>query len=129
MKIAIFENEFDTLEMAFKYLNKKYFNNTLIFENYPRSQSFTNLNELSEYILVIIDIDLSSQSNEDGFGLIRKIESTLSKVPKILILTGQELSENYNIENGLTQKYPVLEKPVNYQKIKKEFDKLNITLK
>lgn len=126
MKIAIFENEYDTLEMAFKYANKKYYNNKLVFENYPRSQDFKDLKKLEEYELVIIDIDLSSMSVLDGFGLIKKIEQTLEKKPKILILTGQALSVDYHTENLLTEKYPILEKSVNFNKIKKEFDKLNI---
>lgn len=126
MKIAIFENEYDTLEMAFKYANKKHFNNRLIFENYPRSQDFEDLNKLTDYKLIIIDIDLSSMSDLDGFGLIKKIEQTLEEKPKILILTGQALNDDYHVENQLMEKYPVLEKSINFNKIKNEFDKLGL---
>lgn len=126
MKIAIFENEYDTIEIAFKYLNKKYFNFSLKIENYPSSDSFTEIKKLQDYELIIIDLDLSSQSSLDGFGLIKKIERTLEEPYKILILTGQALSDNYNIENGLLKKYPVLEKPINYNKLNVEFEKLGI---
>lgn len=126
MKIAIFENEYDTLEIAFKYLNKKYFNQSLKLENYPSSDSFSDLKKLQDFSLIIIDIDLSSQSTLDGFGLIKKIEKTLEEPYKILILTGQALSENYDIENGLSKKYPVLEKPINYNKLNTQFEKLGI---
>lgn len=126
MEIAIFENEFDTLEVAFKYLNKKFYDKKLKFINFPRSQSIEEFSDIENYSLVIIDIDLSAQSELDGFGLIRKIESEIKNIPKILILTGQELDENYVEENNLSRKYPILEKPVNYKKIKLEFDKLNI---
>jgi DNA-binding response OmpR family regulator len=126
MKIAIFENEYDTLEMAFNYANKKYYSNKLIYEIFPRSQDFNDLSLISNYGLIIIDIDLSAMSILDGFGLIKKIESTLQETPKILIMTGQALGPNYHLENGLKYKYPVLVKSVNYNKIKKEFDKLNI---
>lgn len=126
MKIAIFENEYDTVEIAFKYLNKKYFNMSLQLENYPSSDSFSDLKKLQDYTLIIIDIDLSSQSTLDGFGLIKKIERALVEPYKILILTGQALSENYEIENGLVKKYPVLEKPINYNKLNVQFDKLGI---
>ena len=126
MKIAIFENEYDTVEMAFKYLNKKYYNSSLIFENYPRSDSFSDIRKLNNYKLIIIDLDLSSQSLLDGFGLIRKIEQNMENPPQILILTGQNLSDNYNIENNLNKKYPVLEKPINYNKLYKKFSELNI---
>ena len=126
MKIAIFENEYDTLEMAFSYANKKYYSNKLKFEVFPRSQDFKNLENLNEYGLIIIDIDLSSMSELDGFGLIKKIEHTLQGIPKILLMTGQALNENYHIENGIKNKYPVLVKSVNFNKIKNEFDKLEI---
>jgi DNA-binding response OmpR family regulator len=126
MKIAIFENEYDTLEMAFNYANKKYYSNKLIYEIFPRSQDFKDLTKISEYGLVIVDIDLSSMSILDGFGLIKKIEGAIEEVPKILIMTGQALSTNYHTENGLKYNYPILVKSVNYNKIKKEFDKLNI---
>lgn len=126
MKIAIFENEYDTLEMAFNYANKKYYDNQLTYEIFPRSQDFKDLTKIVEYGLVIIDIDLSSMSTLDGFGLIKKIEETIEGKPKILIMTGQALSSNYHNENGLKYEYPILVKSVNYNKIKKEFDKLNI---
>lgn len=126
MKIAIFENEYDTLEMAFNYANKKYYSNRLIYEVFPRSQDFVDLTKITEYGLTIIDIDLSSMSILDGFGLIKKIEETIQEIPKILIMTGQALGDNYHNENGLKHKYPILVKSVNYNKIKSEFDKLNI---
>jgi DNA-binding response OmpR family regulator len=126
MKIAVFENEYDTVEVAFRYLNKKYYNNTIIFENYPRSDSFQDVIKLADYDLIIIDLDLSSQSKLDGFGLIRKIEASFPEPHKILILTGQNLTENYHIENGLKIKYPVLEKPMNYNKLYKKFIALGI---
>lgn len=124
MKIAIFENEFDTLEVAFKYLSKKHYNNSLSIKNYPRSQSVQSLEELKDYDLIIIDLDLSSLSDLDGFGLIRKIENEVINIPKVLILTGQDLEDNFDKINGLRVKYPVLEKPVNYKKLKAKFDEL-----
>lgn len=127
MKIAIFENEFDTIEMAFKYLNKKYYNNSIQFENFPRSDSFTDLTKISEYTLVIIDLDLSSYSKLDGFGLIRKIEQSIEIPQKILILTGQNLTSNYDVLNGLKRKYPVLEKPINFNKLYSKFQELEIS--
>ena len=126
MKIAIFENEYDTLEMAFSYANKKYYNNKLDFINFPRSQDLKNFESLYEFSLIIIDIDLSSNSDLDGFGLIKRIENYLDSMPKILIMTGQALDENYHITNKLKYKYPVLVKSVNFNKIKNEFDKLGI---
>jgi DNA-binding response OmpR family regulator len=126
MKIAIFENEYDTLEMAFNYANKKYYSNKLEYENFARSQDFDDMGRISEYGLIIVDIDLSSMSEQDGFGLIKRIESAIEKKPKILIMTGQALGADYHEENGLRYKYPVLVKSINFNKIKAEFDKLDI---
>lgn len=126
MKIAIFENEFDTVEVAFKYLNKKYYNNTLEFNNFPRSDSLDDLKKIDEYSLVIVDLDLSTNSELDGFGLIRKIENQFTNPVKILILTGQSLSNNYYIANDLQYNYPILEKPINYNKLHDKFIELGI---
>lgn len=126
MRIAIFENEYDTVEVAFKYMNKKFYNNSLIFENYPRSDSFPELKKLVDYSLIVIDLDLSSHSKLDGFGLIRKIESMLPPPHKILILTGQSLTTNYHQENRLKAKYPVLEKPMNFAKLHLKFTELGV---
>lgn len=129
MKIAVFENEYDTVEIAFKYLNKKYYDNKITFENYPRSDNFPDIHKIDEYKLVIIDLDLSSQSKLDGFGLIRQIEQSFQDEIPILILTGQNLSASFSIENKLRFKYPVLEKPINYNKLHEKFQELNISLK
>jgi len=128
MRIAIFENEYDTVEIAFKYLNKKFYNKTLEFKNYQRSQDITDINELNLYRLIIIDIDLSAASDLDGFGLIRKIEQEIDEPPQILIMTGQELEDDYHTQNGLSQKYSILEKSINYNKLFDVFQELGITV-
>jgi len=74
MKIAIFENEYDTLENSFLYLNNKFYSDRLEFKNFTRSQNLEDIQLIASYSLIIIDIDLSAQSELDGFGLIRKIE-------------------------------------------------------
>ena len=127
MRIAIFENEYETIENAFKYLNMKYYGNSLTFTNYPRSNSINNVTELSPFNLVIIDLDLSSASELDGFGLIKKIERDPTTIPNILILTGQQLSEDYAKDQGLQKNYPVLEKPINYNKLYAKFKEIGLT--
>lgn len=127
MKIAVFENEYDTVEIAFRYLNKKYYGNSIKFDNFPRSDSISDIGLLEEYQLIIVDLDLSSQSKLDGFGLIRKMEQRITtNLPQILILTGQSLSNSFDTENDLKHKYPVLEKPVNYKKLYEKFKELGI---
>jgi len=41
-------------------------------------------------------------------------------------MTGQELDSNYSEQNGLAKVYPILEKPVNFNKLRAEFLKLGI---
>lgn len=125
MKIAIFENEFDTLEVAFKYLNKNYYDNKLEIKVFPRSQNLEKIEDILQYDLVMIDLDLSTHSDLDGFGLIKKIENELGyNRPKMVILTGQDLEENFHEINNLKYLYKVLEKTVNYRKLKNLFDEL-----
>jgi len=126
MKIAIFENEYDTLENSFLYLNNKFYSDRLEFKNFTRSQNLEDIQLIASYSLIIIDIDLSAQSELDGFGLIRKIELEVPLHPSILIMTGQELDSNYSEQNGLAKVYPILEKPVNFNKLRAEFLKLGI---
>lgn len=128
MKIAIFENEFDTLEVAFNYTNKKYYQNKLVFKNFPRSQDFKNFDDIINFELIIIDLDLSSYSELDGFGLIKKIEEKIDGKANILILTGQVLNDDYHIENKLKHNYPILVKSINYNKLKNKFDQLGVKI-
>ena len=124
MKILVFENEFVAIENSFKYLDKKVFNEKLEVVNYPRSQNLSNTKDLLDFDLIIIDLDLSSQSKLDGYGLIRKIEKELGKKsPPILILTGQEVPSNYVEANNLSKKYEILEKPINFQQLAESIKK------
>jgi DNA-binding response OmpR family regulator len=125
MKILVFENEFDAIENAFKYLNLKEYSNSLIVDDHPRSQSIGDINNINDYDIVFIDLDLSTRSNLDGFGLIRKIESELSTYPELVILTGQDVPEDYVSANSLKKKYRILEKPINFSKLKNIITEIN----
>lgn len=121
LNIAIFENEYIEIEGAFQYLNIKHFDDLIKYKVYPSSQSIEEIKHLEEFDLVIIDIDLSSKSELDGFGLIRKIEAELDEVPEILILTGHEISSGYEKNYGI-KAYPFIEKPVNFKKLMRHFN-------
>ena len=120
--IAIFENEQAEIEGAFEYLNLKYYNGGLDYKFFPSSQSFGDLEALKAYDLVIVDIDLSSKSELDGFRLIQRIENTVSPVPNILIITGHAIEKGFETQYGI-RPYRFLEKPLNFRNLKSEFDK------
>jgi len=119
MKIAVFENEYQQVEAAFETVNLLYFNNEIQFINYPSSQSFGSLENLKDFSVAIVDIDLSQKSQLDGYALLSRIEK-LEKKPKILILTGSSrVEESLKIRNFPA--YDILSKPI-------DFTELNISL-
>jgi DNA-binding response OmpR family regulator len=124
MKILIFENEYDSLANSFKYMNNKYYSNSLILTNYARSQQLEQVNNVSQYDLILVDLDLSAQSELDGFGLIRKIENEATSIPYISILTGQQVLEDFQTIHNLQRKYEVIEKPINFKIFKELIDRV-----
>lgn len=122
MKIAIFENEYQQIEAAFEAMNLLYFDNKLEFSVFPSSQNFGPLENLKNYDIAIVDIDLSQNSQLDGYALLKKIEN-LEKKPKILVLTGSSKVESTLQEKKLP-KYDVLLKPVDFSEIHKSLDKM-----
>ena len=121
--IAIFENQYHQVKTSFEVANKIFFNSELKYTQFNSSQELTPLNKIIEYELVIIDISLSSNSDKDGFDLIKEILKIEDR-PKILILTG-----NSNIIEGLKKRelpeIPILMKPVDPIDIK---DKIKLVL-
>ncbi|GAB4093556.1 response regulator [Flaviaesturariibacter terrae] len=120
MKVAVFENEHDLISGIFKAVNLLYFNNQLLFEYYPSSQSF-RMERISEYSLCVVDIDLSPKSELDGYGVIARI-NTLPIHPPIVILTGHSLIEETLAQKGLP-KYPILMKSIGLEDTKEAFKK------
>jgi DNA-binding LytR/AlgR family response regulator len=118
MKIAIFENEFESVKGAFDTANLLYFNEGLVITYFPSSQSASNV-EMKEFDVIFIDIDLSSKSELDGFSLINKfIETNKALIGRIVILTGnnkiQEALKARSIDYKLIQ---IIIKPTNYEEI------------
>lgn len=125
MKIAIFENEYDSIKGAFESANLLDFNRGLILVNFPSSQS-ADFNTINEYQVIFIDIDLSSKSELDGFSLIEKIRSiddTLTK--RIVILTGNNKIEEILKERGIYSKtISIIIKPASYIEITNKIRKV-----
>ena len=101
-KIAIFENEIIEVEGIFEYLNyPDHFDGKLNYSYFVSSQSIKDFQDLKNYHLVLVDISLSVNSELDGFALIEKIEKEIQPIPKILIITGQEISDGYEKNYGI----------------------------
>jgi DNA-binding LytR/AlgR family response regulator len=115
MKIAVFENEYESVRGAFEASNLLDFSNNLKIDVYPSSQS-AQLNEISDYSVIFIDIDLSAKSQLDGFALIQKILSLNDTLKsKIVILTGNNRIEEILKERGIySSQIRIIIKPTNY---------------
>jgi DNA-binding LytR/AlgR family response regulator len=118
MKIAVFENEYESVKGAFQAANLISFNGKLEFDIYPSAQS-ANVDRISDYDVIFVDISLSSRSDLDGYALIQKMHAMdPSLLSKIVVLTG-----NNKIEEGLKQRsinasnLQIIVKPTNYEEI------------
>lgn len=124
MKIAIFENEYESVKGAFEAANLINFNNQLDIKVFPSSQK-ANLNKIDEFIVIFVDIDLSSKSELDGFSLIQQIQSIdVNLLQRVVILTGnnkiQEALKNRNID----YKIKTIIKPTNYEEISQNISQI-----
>jgi CheY-like chemotaxis protein len=124
MKIAVFENQYDSVKGAFETANLLNYNNTLQIEVFASSQ-IADLTKLAEYSAIFIDIDLSTKSELDGFALIQKIRSINDLLTsKIIILTGnnkiKEILKSREIYSKLIQ---IIIKPTNYEEITESINK------
>jgi DNA-binding LytR/AlgR family response regulator len=125
MKIAVFENQYDSVKGAFETANLLNYNNTLEIEVFPSSQT-ADLTELTKYLAIFVDIDLSAKSELDGFALIQKIRTINdSLTSKIIILTGnnkiKEILKSREIYSKLIQ---IIIKPTNYEEITESINKV-----
>ncbi len=118
MKIAIFENEYDSVKGAFDTANLMEFNNELKFESFTSSQN-ANFSKIKNYSVIFVDIDLSQKSDLDGFGVIQKIRSINDYYTKrIVILTGNNKIKSTMMErNVFDKRIQIIIKPTDYEEI------------
>lgn len=109
MKILIFENQVHEAVEAFTSVNVLDFDSKLEFEWIKKSQDFKNWNELNTYNLIFVDIDLSTKSLKDGFGV---IDDLINKhnYKNIIVMTGHDVEYKLN-ELGLNY-LKILKKPI-----------------
>ncbi|CAA6821101.1 MAG: Response regulator receiver protein [uncultured Sulfurovum sp.] len=123
-KVLIFENEIPMVENTFKSINLLDFEEKLEIQYMQTSQELKNINEIIDYDLVIIDIDLSNKSDKDGIGIIQDIKRENEKMlEKIFVLTGSTKVKNTLNNLGFTN-IPILKKPANLDEISKEMTRI-----
>lgn len=126
MKIAIFENEYESVKVSFETANLIYFDNEIEFAIYPSSQS-ADFEKIKDYDVIFIDIDLSSKSDLDGYSLIEKISQFNSDLEKrIVVLTGNnKIVESLNSRGLYITNLKVIIKPTDYEEVSKNIIAVN----
>ena len=125
MKIAIFENEYDSVKGAFESANFLNFSNMLEFENFPSSQN-ANFSNIESYRAIFVDIYLAAKSELDGFGLIQKIRKFDDKLTeRIVILTGNnKIKEILKERDIYSELINIIIKPTDFEEITKVIKKI-----
>lgn len=123
IKIAIFENEYVEVETAFKALNMLYYQKQLEFTVYRSSQELDDLNKISDYKVVFVDLDLSLSSKMDGYTLIKHFIHINSAINIIIISASSKESILTKLSKKGLPLVPIITKPVDYTDI---YDKLKI---
>jgi CheY-like chemotaxis protein len=108
MKILVFENEIPAVSEAFKDVNVLDFGNQLDLLYIDKSQNFRDLRQIHNYDLVFVDIDLSSNSEKDGYEIIRDLLQ--QNYNKIVILTGHNVKSE--LQSREWEFLDVISKPI-----------------
>lgn len=119
-KVLVIEDEFREVQVAFEYVNDLCLNSELEIINVAKSQD-VDFTKISEYDYVFLDITLAKKSQMDGYGILKKIERENIPIQKLVIMTGNGKISEVLKERGITNDYPKLIKPLDYQELKSIF--------
>ena len=119
-KVLVIEDEFREVQIAFEYVNDLCLNSELEIINVAKSQD-VDFTKISEYDYVFLDITLAKKSQMDGYGILKKIERESIPTQKLVIMTGNGKISDVLKERGITNDYPKLIKPLDYQELKSIF--------
>ncbi|MFD2727471.1 hypothetical protein [Hyunsoonleella rubra] len=97
MKILIFENEVQGVKGSFDDVNFLDFNEELSFEYYEKSQTFTKFESLNDYAVAFVDIDLSTNSEKDGYAIIDDFINNYN-YKRIVVMTGHDVKEKLKLK-------------------------------
>ncbi len=118
MKIAVFENEYQSVSGAFNAANLLNFNNELEISVFTSSQS-SIIKEIISYDVIFVDIDLSSKSEMDGYSLIQELKKNDNNINyKIAILTGNnKIIESLKLRKIDSANLSIIVKPTDFVEI------------
>lgn len=119
-KVLVIEDEYREVQVAFEYVNDLCLNSELEITNVAKSQE-VDFTKISEYDYVFLDITLAKKSQMDGYGILKKIEKENIPIQKLVIMTGNGKISDVLKERGITNDYPKLIKPLDYQELKSIF--------
>ena len=119
-KVLVIEDEFREVQVAFEYVNDLCLNSELEIINVAKSQD-VDFTKISEYDYVFLDITLAKKSQMDGYGILKKIERENIPIQKLVIITNNGKISDVLKERGITNDYPKLIKPLDYQELKSIF--------
>lgn len=119
-KVLVIEDEFREVQVAFEYVNDLCLNSELEIINVAKSQD-VDFTKISEYDYVFLDITLAKKSQMDGYGILKKIERENIPIQKLVVMTGNGKISDVLKERGITNDYPKLIKPLDYQELKSIF--------
>lgn len=119
IRILVIEDMVETISGAFELAALSEFNENMKFDFKRKSQD-VDYENINDYALVFVDIELANGSKEDGFAVIRRLlNSGLYPLERTLILTGNTVIEEKLKENNINPDIEVVKKPVNYEDIGK----------
>ncbi|MCD6068974.1 MAG: response regulator receiver protein [Bacteroidetes bacterium] len=87
MRLLLFENEFHLLKTCFDALKVLHFPD-LSYEVLIKSQDLSDFKRADDYDYIFVDINLTDNSNLDGFQIIQKLLEEGVLPNKICVLTG-----------------------------------------
>ncbi|RUA29007.1 MAG: hypothetical protein DSY77_15585 [Bacteroidetes bacterium] len=118
MKIAVFENQFEDIKGAFEFANLLSFDGNLEIKIFPRSQD-CDLETISIFDVIFIDIDLSKKSELDGYGLVKKLQELEGDLlNRIVILTGHSKIKDTMIHRGIDdERIKIVIKPTDFEEL------------
>lgn len=119
MKILVFENEIPAVSEAFEDLNNLDFGNSLEVTYVDKSQNFRDFRSVGQFDIVFVDIDLSSNSEKDGYGIIKDLKD--NDFNNIVVLTGNDVKDE--LQRKGWESISIVSKPIFLDELKATIEK------
>lgn len=124
MKIAVFENEYESVKIAFEVANEVNFDSNLKIDVFAKTQ-LCDLDKIDQYSVIFIDIDLATTSNMDGYSLLNYWKDNSSVLRRVIILTGNnKIKESLEAKNIDPKILELIIKPTNYAEVTEKIKKV-----